>query len=223
MSKKIASGADIIMLDVKVGSGALMKTLEDARKLAETMVKIGKAYRKPTICLITNMDEPLGFAIGNALEVEESINTLKGNGPSDLLEVVMTLCSIIIGAVKKIPNNEAKNLLFKQLNNGDANMTEEKELLKVGKFNPEFNNILNTSIQDLDIYMSKGLPSHMIKRKHFKCLKYIDNISEIIANPDYIGINPNEQGSSIELIKKYAENVMIGIKIDTDKTNITNN
>lgn len=96
-------------------------------------------------------------------------------------------------------------------------MTDEKELLKVGKFNPEFNNILNTKFQDLDIYMSKGLPSHMIKRKHFKCLKYIDNISEIIANPDYLGINPNEQGSSIELIKKYADNVMIGIKIDTDK------
>ena len=120
MSKKIASGADIIMIDVKVGNGALMKNINDARKLAELMVKIGKAYRKPTICLLTNMDEPLGFAIGNSLEVVEAMNTLKGNGPSDLLEVVITLCSIIIGAVKKIPNNEAKNLLFKQLNNGEA-------------------------------------------------------------------------------------------------------
>jgi len=120
MSKKIASGADIIMIDVKVGSGALMKTLEDAKTLANLMVKIGKAYRKPTICLITNMDEPLGYAIGNALEVEEAINTLKGNGPSDLLEVVITLCSIIIGAIKKIPNSDAKDLLFKQLNNGEA-------------------------------------------------------------------------------------------------------
>ena len=117
------------MLDVKVGSGALMKNLEDARKLASTMVKIGKAYRKPTICLITNMDEPLGYAIGNALEVEESINTLKGNGPSDLLEVVMTLCSIIIGAVKKIPNSEAKDMLFKQLNNGEA-YNKFEELVK---------------------------------------------------------------------------------------------
>lgn len=120
MSKKLASGADIIMIDVKVGRGALMKNISDAKKLARLMVKIGKAYRKPTICLITNMEEPLGYAIGNALEVEESINTLKGNGPSDLLEVVITLSSIIIGAVKKIPNNEAKNLLFKQLNNGEA-------------------------------------------------------------------------------------------------------
>ena len=120
MSKKIASGADIIMLDVKVGSGALMKNLEDARCLAKLMVKIGKFYKKPTICLITNMEEPLGYAIGNALEVEEAINILKGNGPSDLLEVVMTLCSIIIGAIKKISNTEAKEMLFKQLNNGEA-------------------------------------------------------------------------------------------------------
>lgn len=133
MSKKIASGADIIMLDVKVGNGALMKNLDDARLLATTMVKIGKAYRKPTICLITNMDEPLGYAIGNALEVEESINTLKGNGPSDLLEVVMTLCSIIIGAVKKIPNSEAKDMLFKQLNNGEAyNKFEELVIAQGG-------------------------------------------------------------------------------------------
>ena len=84
------------------------------------MVKIGKAYRKPTICLLTNMDEPLGHAIGNALEVKEAMDTLQGMGPNDLLEVVMTLSSIIIGAVKKIPNNEAKQLLFKQLNNGKA-------------------------------------------------------------------------------------------------------
>lgn len=120
MSKKLASGADIIMIDVKVGNGALMKDLESAKQLAEIMVKIGKSYRKPTICLITNMDAPLGYAIGNSLEVKEAIDTLKGNGPSDLLEVVMTLSSIIIGAVKKISNSDAKDLLFKQLNNGEA-------------------------------------------------------------------------------------------------------
>jgi len=120
MSKKLASGADILMIDVKVGSGALMKNLEDAKELANTMVKRGASYNKPTICLITNMDEPLGFAIGNSLEVVEAIDTLKGNGPKDLLEVVITLCSIIIGAVKKIPNTEAKELLLEQLNNGEA-------------------------------------------------------------------------------------------------------
>lgn len=130
MSKKIASGADVIIIDVKVGNGALMKTIDDAKNLARLMVKIGKAYRKPTICVITDMQQPLGFAIGNALEVEESINTLKGMGPSDLLEVVMTLCSIIIGAVKKISNTEAQALLMKQLNNGEA-YNKFKELVEV--------------------------------------------------------------------------------------------
>ena len=136
MSKKIASGADIIMIDVKVGNGALMKNIDSAKALARLMVKIGKAYRKPTICLITNMEEPLGNAVGNSLEVKEAIDTLQGNGPSDLLEVVITLCSIIIGAVNKMPNNEAKNLLFKQLNNGEAYKKFE-ELVKAqgGKIN----------------------------------------------------------------------------------------
>ena len=120
MSKKLASGSDIIMIDVKVGNGALMKNLHDAKKLAKIMVKIGKAYRKPTICILTNMEEPLGYAIGNSLEVKEAIDTLKGNGPSDLLEVVMTFASLIIGAYKKVSNSEARDLIFKQINNGSA-------------------------------------------------------------------------------------------------------
>lgn len=95
-------------------------------------------------------------------------------------------------------------------------MEEKEELLKVGKYNFKFNEILGVDIKDLEIYRSKGLPSHMVKRKHFKCLKYIDYIPDIILAPDYIGVNPNEQGASIELIKRYADNVMIGIKLDTD-------
>lgn len=95
-------------------------------------------------------------------------------------------------------------------------MDEKDELLKVGKYNHRFNEILGIEIAELDIYRSKGLPAHMIKRKHFKCLKYIDYIPEIILNPDYVGVNPNEQGTSIELVKRYADNVMIGIKLDTD-------
>lgn len=120
MSRKIASGSDIILIDIKVGNGTVIKNIKDARELARLMVNIGKAYRKPTICLISSLEEPLGYAIGSALEVEEAINTLKGSGPSDLLEVVMTLCSVIVGALKKISNSDAKILLFKQLNNGKA-------------------------------------------------------------------------------------------------------
>ncbi len=93
---------------------------------------------------------------------------------------------------------------------------KEKELIKVGKYNSKFNEILGLDIKNSEIYRSKGLPSHMIKRHHLNCLKYIDYIPDIILKPDYIGVNPNEQGISVELIKKYADNVLIGIKLDTD-------
>lgn len=95
-------------------------------------------------------------------------------------------------------------------------MSEKEELLIVGKYNPKFNEILGLDLEELDIYRSKGLPAHMIKRKHFNCLKYIDFIPDIIENPDFIGVNPNESGKSIEIIKRYKDNVMIGIKLDTD-------
>ncbi len=96
-------------------------------------------------------------------------------------------------------------------------MEENEEIIRVGKYNPKFNEILEIDLKDFDIYRSKGLPAHMVKRKHFKCLKYIDYIPDIILQPDYIGINPNESGTSIELIKKYADNVMIGIKLDANE------
>lgn len=90
------------------------------------------------------------------------------------------------------------------------------ELIKVGKYNPKFNELLGTKVDELEIYRSKGLPAHMIKRKHFNCLKYIDYIPDIITNPDYIGINPNEEGTSVEIIKRYKDNVLVGIKLDLD-------
>lgn len=96
-------------------------------------------------------------------------------------------------------------------------MNEEEDLLKVGEYNSKFNDILGINIKNLDIYRSKGLPSHIVKRKHYKCLKYIDYIPDIISEPDYIGVNPNEHEISIELIKVYTDNVMIGIKLDTDR------
>ena len=95
-------------------------------------------------------------------------------------------------------------------------MDEKEQLIKVGKYNLDFNALLGIEIDELNIYRSKGLPSHMVKRKHYKCLKYIDYIPDILIEPDYIGINPNEEGTSIELIKKYDENIILGIKLDTD-------
>ena len=95
-------------------------------------------------------------------------------------------------------------------------MEEKEDLLRVGSFTEKFNNVLGISMEPLEIFRSKGLPAHMVKRKHYKCLKYIDYIPDIIANPDYIGINPNESGDSIELVKRYEDNVLLGIKLDTD-------
>ena len=96
-------------------------------------------------------------------------------------------------------------------------MSETEELVKVGKYNADFNKILGIDIPELEIYRSDGLKTHMKKRQHFKALKYIDNLSEIINSPDYIGVNPNEKGKSLELIKLYKDNVMIGIKYDEEK------
>lgn len=100
---------------------------------------------------------------------------------------------------------------------GIPDMNEKEGLLRVGKYNLKFNEILGIDIKDYEIYRSKGLPSHMVKRRHFNCLKYIDYIPDIILKPDYIGVNPNEQGLSLELIKRYTDNVLIGIKLDAEE------
>ena len=93
-------------------------------------------------------------------------------------------------------------------------MIMDNNLLIMGNYNQLFNDMLNINIKHDVIYRSKGLPSHMLKSRHEKCLKYIDYIPEIIENPDYIGINPNEKGQTIELVKRYGDNVLIGIKVD---------
>lgn len=120
MSKKLASGADSIVIDVKVGNGALMKTTNDAKKLADLLVKIGKQHNKKVVCFITDMDEPLGYAIGNSLEVLESINTLIGKGPKDLTYLVINLATYMVSMGKNISLEDANKLVIENLYNGNA-------------------------------------------------------------------------------------------------------
>lgn len=129
MSKKIAAGADAIVLDVKTGDGAFMKTQEDAEKLAHAMVRIGNHVGRKTIAIISDMSQPLGFAIGNALEVKEAIETLQGKGPKDLTKLVLTLGSqMVILAGKAKTSEEAKEMLLDAIHSGKA-LAKFKEFL----------------------------------------------------------------------------------------------
>lgn len=153
MSKKIASGADVIVLDVKTGSGAFMKTYEDSLALAKEMVQIGTLAGKPTYAVITDMNQPLGRAVGNALEVKEAIATLYGQGPEDLFEVSLTLASyMLLGAGRVSSAEEGRALLVETIKNksaldkmaefihaqgGDSEFVYNPELLKTGNIRYE--------------------------------------------------------------------------------------
>ena len=121
MSKKIASGADAIVLDVKVGNGAFMKNMQDAEKLAKQMVMIGTNSGRNTIAVISDMNEPLGYAVGNALEVKEAVDTLKGRGPEDVVELCLELgAQMLIASEITDDRQAAVDMLKKSIENGSA-------------------------------------------------------------------------------------------------------
>lgn len=159
MTKKLASNADIIVIDVKVGNGALLKTKKEAIELSRYLIDIGKHYNKKVFCLLTNMNQPLGYAVGNMLEVLESVDALKGHGAKDLMEVVYAIAGIIISEVKNISKIEAMKLVMQSIRNGSA---LEK-----------FNQFIKTQNGDID---SINITS---KKRAIKSIKegYVTNIN----------------------------------------------
>lgn len=216
MSKKIAAGADAIVLDVKTGSGAFMKTLDDAEALAHAMVRIGNNVGRNTMAIISDMSQPLGNAIGNALELKEAIATLKGNGPKDLTELVLTLGSqMVVLAEQAASLDEAREMLV--------------DAIKTGKALNKFKTFLSNQGGDDSIVDSpEKLPSAKYQVE-FKAKK--DGfITEIIANE--IGVasmmlgagrqtkeDVIDLGVGIVLNKKVGEHVEKGENILTIHTN----
>lgn len=216
MSKKIAAGADAIVLDVKTGSGAFMKTLDDAEALAHAMVRIGNNVGRNTMAIISDMSQPLGNAIGNALELKEAIATLKGNGPKDLTELVLTLGSqMVVLAEQATSLDKARQMLI--------------DALKSGKALNKFKTFLSNQGGDDSIVDSpEKLPSAKYQVE-FKAKKD-GYITEIIANE--IGIasmmlgagrqtkeDVIDLGVGIVLNKKVGEHVEKGENILTIHTN----
>lgn len=168
MSKKLAEGIDALVLDVKFGSGAFMENQEDALQLAETLVTIGEDFGKETFAYLTNMNQPLGFKIGNWLEVEESIEALQGNGPDDVMEVTHTLAGtmIMLGCkaetveegIKKskqaVQNGQAfeKWLELTEEQGGDISVLKEPERYPEAKYNFEFKANESGFLSKIDAY-----------------------------------------------------------------------
>ena len=149
MSKKLASGAQAILLDVKVGSGAFMKNIEDARELAKAMVEIGKENGRSVKAILTDMDRPLGHAIGNALEIREVIDTLKGHGPEDLTHecIIMAAHMLVLShicdyetALSRVQEALDSGAALERLRmmidaqDGDSRVIDDESLLAIGKF-----------------------------------------------------------------------------------------
>jgi pyrimidine-nucleoside phosphorylase len=127
MSKKLAGGAEAIVLDVKVGDGAFMKTIEEARTLAETMLELGRRAGREVVCLLTDMEQPLGVAVGNALEVREALDTVRGAGPPDFSEFVLDACARLLSLSDLgIGLDEARARAEEAVRGGDAHLVYER-------------------------------------------------------------------------------------------------
>lgn len=209
MSKKLAIESDGIILDVKVGSGAFMKTIEDAEELALEMVKIGNNYGRKTMALITNMDQPLGNAIGNALEVKEAIQTIKGDGPEDLFELCLDLGQELLVFAERVTNIEDGRKLLKEVVN--SGMAFEKLLEMVETQNGNIDMIKNTDLLPKTKYV---LQAKSIEDGYIKEI----NAEEIGKCALILGAGRETLDSQINLGAGLVLNKKIGDRVEKGET-----
>ncbi len=158
MSKKIASGADAIVLDVKTGSGAFMKSEEDSFELAREMIDIGTHMDRETVAVITDMDQPLGNAIGNALEVIEAIETLRGHGPEDLTELCLVLGAQMLVLGKKANTAEEARVILEDILHSNKGIEKLKEMVEAQGGNPDF-------VDNTDLFKKPSIIEPLLSEK----------------------------------------------------------
>lgn len=208
MSKKIASGAQKIVLDVTVGSGAFMKTTKEAKKLANEMIEIGKLVKRETVCILTNMDEPLGYAIGNNLEVIEAVNFLKGQMPEDITKVVLELGSYMLKLAGK-GDDLAKNkkLMLENIKNGKA---YEKFLELVENQGGDISYIENTDTFDKSKFV---MPVYSEENGYISKI----DAKEVGKIAGFLGAGREKKEDSIDYSAGIILNKKVGDKIAKDE------
>lgn len=219
MSKKLASGSDAILLDVKFGSGAFMKTIDQARELATCMVEIGDSLGRDTRAILTDMDEPLGLAVGNALEVIEAVNTLKGHGPKDFVELIVGAGAIMLEQAHIASSyEEGRSLIQEAISNGkgfekqkqffaaqggDISYLEHTEKFPVAKF-------ITSIVSEKEGYVS-----------HIDSLDIGVSAMKLGAGRETLS-DKIDMSSGIVLNKKVGDYVKVGEVLATAYTNKTN-
>ena len=208
MSKKLASGADVICLDVKVGSGAFMKNVKDATKLAKLMVQIGKNCNKKMTAVLTNMDEPLGYAVGNNLEIIEAIKFLKGDMPEDVKEVVLELGSYMMKLAGKGDDlEENKRAMLKNIKNGKA---YEKFLELVKNQNGDI-----SYIENIENFEKAKLITPVYSNENGYISKI--NAKEIGKIAGFLGAGREKKEDSIDYSVGIVLNKKVGDKVEKDE------
>lgn len=220
MSKKLASGANHIVLDVKVGRGAFMKDIDSARSLAQAMVAIGSKHKRDTVCVLTAMEQPLGLAIGNRLEVIEALNTLKGQGPADFTELARELSAEILLVSKIVKTKEEAHVLVDQVINDGRALEKFKQMVQYQGGNPEIVNdytLMKEASKEIEVKSPEsGYVSHIDAQA-------IGEAAMIIGAGRLTKADKIDHSVGIVLVKKVGEKVAKGETLARIVTNGINN